>query len=103
MKSIIECYKDFHLYAISYFPQLIQESGPIEKKTLDKRSEFSLIRADKIGKIMTLGQILTFGIDLVMMPDKRKGYILFVSLHVSQVYTEMFYSSPKDVETVEWF
>ena len=52
---------------------------------------------------MNLRQILIFGMDLVMMPDKRKGYVLFVSLHVSQVYTEMFYSSPKDVETVQRF
>ena len=27
----------------SYFPQLIQESDPIEKKTLAKQTEFSLI------------------------------------------------------------
>ena len=32
----------------SYFPQLIQDLDPIEKKALAKRSESSLIRADKI-------------------------------------------------------
>ena len=32
----------------SYFPQLIQEFDPTEKKALAKPSEFSLIRAEKI-------------------------------------------------------
>ena len=43
--SIIECYKDFHLYdKCFYFPKLIQESDPVEKKTLAKRSEFLLFK-----------------------------------------------------------
>ena len=46
--STIKCYKDFHLYDKFYFLQLIQETDPIMKKALAKRSEFSLIRKDKI-------------------------------------------------------
>ena len=41
--NVIECYKDFIFMTNSYFPELIQGSNPIEKKTLAKRSEFSLI------------------------------------------------------------
>ena len=63
----IECYKDFHLYDKFYFPQLIQETDLIEKKALAKRSEFSLIRADKIV-VLTF---MTLGMDLVMMSDKK--------------------------------
>ena len=63
----IECYKDLHLYDKFYFPQLIQETDLIEKKALAKRSEFSLIRADKIV-VLTF---MTLGMDLVMMSDKK--------------------------------
>ena len=65
--STIECYKDFHLYDKFYFPQLIQEPDPIAKKALAKRSEFSLIRADKI----IMFSFMTLGRDLVMMSDKK--------------------------------
>ena len=51
----------------SYFPQLIQESDPTEKKTLAKQSEFSLIRADKI----LILSFMTLDMNLVMMSDKE--------------------------------
>ena len=51
----------------SYFSQLIQRADPIEKKTIAKRSEFALIRADKIVML----SFMTFGTDLVMMFDKK--------------------------------
>ena len=40
--------------ANSDFTQLIQESDPVVKKTLAKRSEFLLIRADKILTLSSL-------------------------------------------------
>ena len=51
----------------SYFPQLIQEPGPIEENTLAKRSEISVIRADKI----VLLSFMTLCIDLVKLSDKK--------------------------------
>ena len=50
----------------SYFPQLIQEPDPIEKKTLAKQSEFSLFRADKIVML----SFMTLKMDMVIMFDK---------------------------------
>ena len=52
----------------SYFPQLIQESDPIEKKILAKRSQFSLIRADKFLML----SFMTLNMNLVMMSDKNR-------------------------------
>ena len=66
--STIECYKEFHLYDKFYFPQLIREPDPIEKKALTKRGEFSLIRADKIVML----SFMTLGIDLVIEFDKKE-------------------------------
>ena len=51
----------------SYFPQLIQESDPTEKKTLAKQREFSLIRVDKI----LILSFMTLDMNLVMMSDKE--------------------------------
>ena len=65
--STIPYYKDFHLYDKFYFPQLIQESDPIAKKALAKRSEFSLITADKIVML----SFMTLGMDLVLMSDTK--------------------------------
>ena len=50
-----------------YFPQLIQEPDPIEKKALAKQSEFSLIRADKTVML----SFMTLGMDMVMISDKK--------------------------------
>ena len=57
----------FPSYDKFYFPQLIQEPNPITKKALVKRSEFLLIRADKIVML----SFMTLGIDLVMRSDKK--------------------------------
>ena len=51
----------------SYFPQLIQEFDPTEKKTLAKQREFSLIRVDKI----LILSFMTLDMNLVMMSDKE--------------------------------
>ena len=51
----------------SYFPQLIQGLDLIAKKALARRSEFSLIRADKIVML----SFTNLGMDLVMMSDKK--------------------------------
>ena len=80
----------------SYVSQLIQGSDPTEKKTLAKRSEFSLIRADKILMLsfMTLDMhpvmmsdekgmlclamlpFMSLTKDLIMMSDKKEGLYL---------------------------
>ena len=52
--SIIECYKDFRLMTNSYFPQLIQGSDPIEKKTLVK---WILINQGRWNKKLLMEQI----------------------------------------------
>ena len=52
----------------SYFPQLIQGFDPTEKKTLTNRSEFSLIRADKI----IILSFKTFDMDLIIMFDRKE-------------------------------
>ena len=51
----------------SYFPQLIQESDPIEKKIRAKQSKFSLIRADKILML----SFMIWDMDQVMMFDQK--------------------------------
>ena len=65
--STIECYKDFHLYDKFFFFSAYSGADPTAKKALTKRSEFSLIRADKI---VTLS-FTTLGMDLVMMSEKK--------------------------------
>ena len=57
--------KDFHLYDKFYFPQLIQDPNPIAKKTIAKRSEFSLIRKNKTAML----SFMPLGMDLVIMSD----------------------------------
>lgn len=84
------------IYAIfttnSYFPQFIQECDLIEKNTSARRSEFLLIRADKIVMLSFMNLIIelalmshkkgmlwrllmlsfmSLGMDLMMMSDKR--------------------------------
>ena len=51
---------------ICYFPQLVQESDPVEKKTLAKQSKFLLIRTDKI----LILSIIALGMNLIMVSDK---------------------------------
>ena len=67
----IECYKDFHLYDKFHCPQLIQELDPTAKKALAKRSEFSLIRVDKIVML----SFMTLGMDLIMISDKKGDHL----------------------------
>ena len=50
-----------------YFPQLIQETGPIEKKAIAKRSEFLLTGTDKI----VILSFMSLSMDLKMMSDKK--------------------------------
>ena len=59
--STIKCYKDFHLYNKFLLSSAYSGADPIAKKVLAKRSEFSLIRADKIVMLsfMTLGIIMS--------------------------------------------
>ena len=63
----IECYKDFHLYDKFLLSSAYSGADPIAKKALAKRSEFSLIRTDKIIML----SFMTLGMDLVMMSDKK--------------------------------
>ena len=49
----------------SYFPELTQESDPIEKKILCKRKEFLLVCAEKIFIL----PFVTLTMDLVIMSD----------------------------------
>ena len=42
------CYKDFYLYGKFLLSSAYSRADPIAKKALAKRSEFSLIRADKM-------------------------------------------------------
>ena len=51
----------------SYFPRFIQGPDPIEKKALAKRSEFSLIRADKIVML----SFMTLGMDMAIISDEK--------------------------------
>ena len=71
MIHTIECYKDFHLYDKFHFPGLIWELNPKAKKALAKRSEFSLIRIDKIVML----SFMTLGMDLIMISDKQGEYL----------------------------
>ena len=66
--STIQYYKHFNLYDKFYFSQLIQESGTLAKKARAKRSELSLIRADKFAIL----SFMTLDLDLVMMSDKEE-------------------------------
>ena len=63
--STIICYKDFHLY--DKFLLSSEEADLIAKKTLVKRSEFSLIRADRFVML----SFMTLGMALVMICDKK--------------------------------
>lgn len=50
-----------------YFPRLIQETGPTEKKAIAKRSEFLLTGTDKI----VILSFMSLSMDLKMMSDKK--------------------------------
>ena len=65
--STIECYKDFHLCEKFLLSSAYSGVDPIVKKALAKRSEFSLIKADKVFILY----FMTLGMDLVMMSHEK--------------------------------
>ena len=66
--SIIECYKDFHLYDKFLLFSTYSRIRLNRKKILAKQSEFSLIRADKILML----SLMTLGTNLVIMSDEKR-------------------------------
>ena len=86
-----EYYRMLQRFTNSYFPQVIQESDPIEKKTLANRSKFSLIRRNKIVILC----FMTFAMNLVMMSDKRGMLWCLVMLSFMSLSLDLIMMSNK--------